>query len=75
MKCNLADCILPVEYLSIFKKTERFKGFYCKFHYPEAWDLEGLGFNVTVIRLIDYNHVPKRPRYNNTKMCYINEEE
>jgi len=72
-KCNLAGCKLKPGFIAVHidKKTlEIDLSGYCKYHYPEAWDLEGLGLAVSVYRLLDWKLMPKRKRFEDTKICY-----
>ena len=63
--CNLARCLEPIAFVSVHidKQTHEVSaGYYCRFDYPEAWDLESLGIAVAVFRLSDWNLMKKRGR-------------
>ena len=63
--CNLAGCVEPIKFLEITidKKTHEVNISYsCKYDYPEAWDMEGLGCAVVVFRISDWNQMKKRDR-------------
>jgi len=43
---------------------------YCKWHYPEAWELESLGLKVIVLRLRDLGKIKRHDRFSDTSECY-----
>lgn len=63
MKCNLSGCLEPIEFKSISEnKDVSLISYYCKYDYPEAWDLEGLGYTVKVFRISDNKKMKERDR-------------
>ena len=65
-KCDLAGCIEPVEYVGVENKDEIFPkgkyGYYCKYDYPEAWDLRFFGDTPIVKRISDGKIMRYKPR-------------